>query len=166
MPYATNYFQRHKKCTRMCLPATEIDLFLWLLLFSNFLAKRTCNQEDACLRLHGLIFHLLPRYLLLWPRDTLSITNLEQLQDRSPWHWTFPYHVLAKGKRQETSLSIKFDSTYLHESHPTIPSSVVPETINCAWSLISPRDERAPPACHACACILPALFSLTEIKDY
>ena len=153
MPCATNHFQRHKKCTRMCLPATQIDLFLWLLLFSSFLAKRTCNQEDACLRLHGLIFHLLPRYLFLWPRDTLSITNLEQLQDRSPWYWTFPYHVLAKGKRQETSLS-KFDSTYLHESYPTIPSSVVLETINCEWSLISPWDERAPPAFHA------------EMKDY
>ena len=52
------------------------------------------------------------RYLLLLitpnkPSDALSITNLEQLQDRNPSHWTFPHHVLAKGKRQETSLSIK-----------------------------------------------------------
>ena len=46
------------------------------------------------------------RYLLLLitpnkPRDALSITNLEQLQDRSPWHWTFPYHVLAKGAKDK-----------------------------------------------------------------
>ena len=144
----------------MCLSAIQIDLFLWLLLLSNFLAKRSCNQEDACLWLQRLIFHLLPYVIYYYwllqtsPETRYPLQTLNSYKTGIPDTEHFLITFLLKAKDKKPHWELKFDCTYLHESYPTIPSSVVLETINCEWSLISPRDERAPPACHACAYIL------------
>ena len=97
----------------MCLSAIQIDYFCGCFYSQIFWQREAATKKTPAWGCKGSFSTSCPSFLIIIDYskqaqiDTLSITDLEQLQDRSPWHWTFPYHVLAKGKRQETSLSIK-----------------------------------------------------------